>query len=112
MDNNWVAKAAAYIAFSAFGGMLGFIMRCLDRKQPVSFWRVSLEGASAAFVGLLVLLLCNAVHLSQEWTGVIVGVCGWLGASATIRLLESVVRNKLGIGQGPPPEEEQNVSQP
>lgn len=95
MDNWWI-KAGAYVAFSAIGGMLGFTMRVVDSKQPFKIWRCLLEGASAAFVGLLVLMICEAMHLNQQWTGVIVGVCGWLGASATIRMLESLIRNKLG----------------
>lgn len=96
LTDNWWIKATAYVAFSAVGGMLGFIMRSIDSKQPFKIWRCLVEGASAAFVGLLVLLICQAMNLSPQWTGVIVGVCGWLGASATIRMLESVVRNKLG----------------
>lgn len=96
VTDNWWIKAGAYVAFSAVGGMLGFLMRSVDGKQPFRIWRCLLEGAGAAFVGLLVLLICQAMNLSPQWTGVIVGVCGWLGASATIRMLESVVRNKLG----------------
>lgn len=96
VTDNWWVKAGAYVAFSAVGGMLGFLMRSIDRKETFNFWRCLLEGAGAAFVGLLVLFICQAMGLSQQWTGVIVGVCGWLGASATIRMLESVVRNKLG----------------
>lgn len=95
-NDNWWARAAAYTLFSAIGGMLGFTMRTMDGKQPFMIWRALVEGASAAFVGLLVLLACEAINLSPQWTGVIVGVCGWLGASATIRMLESIVRRKLG----------------
>lgn len=102
LQDNWWLKTAAYLAFSAIGGMLGFTMRSLDGKQPLvkfSFWRCLVEGAAAAFVGLLVLFICQAMNLGAQWTGVIVGVCGWLGASATIRMLESVVRSKLGANQ-------------
>lgn len=98
LNDNWWVRAAAYAGFSAVGGMIGFTMRALDGKQPqpFSFWRCMVEGAAAAFVGCLVLLICEAMNLSPQWTGVIVGVCGWLGASATIRMLESLIRNKLG----------------
>lgn len=96
MDNWWV-KAAAYVTFSAIGGMLGFTMRTMDGKQPFKIWRCIVEGMSAAFVGLLVLLICQATNLGPQWTGVIVGVCGWLGASATIRMIEGLVRKRLGV---------------
>lgn len=96
MLDNWWIRAAGYTAFSAIGGMVGFTMRSADAKQPFNFLRCVLEGAGAAFVGVLVMLLCEAMKLSPQWTGVVVGVCGWLGASTTIRILESVIRNKLG----------------
>lgn len=103
IENNWFLKAAAYCTFSAAGGMLGFALRTINKKQPLAFGRCALEGVSAAFVGLLVLMACDAMHLSPQWTGVIVGVCGWLGATATIVMLENVVRNKLGLGSSEPP---------
>lgn len=111
LTDNWWVRAAAYTAFSAIGGMLGFTMRAMDGKQKEKFsiWRCLVEGAAAAFVGFLVLMICEAMNLSPQWTGVIVGVCGWLGASATIRMLETVVRNKLGA---PPPEVSEDVSKP
>lgn len=95
--DNWWIRAAAYTAFSAMGGMIGYTMRTLDAKQPFKLWRIIVEGSGAAFVGVLVMLVCEALNLGQQWTGVIVGVCGWLGASTTIRILESLVRNKLGV---------------
>lgn len=99
MSDNWFIKASAYVAFSAIGGMLGFAMRQVDSKQPFNILRCVLEGAGAAFVGMLVLLMCQAMNLSPQWTGVIVGVCGWLGASASIRMLEGIVRNRIGASQ-------------
>lgn len=95
---SWGLKAAVYTLFAVFGGIMGYLMRSLDNNQNKINWsRALIEGASAGFVGLLVTLLCDAIHLSESWTGVIVGVSGWLGANATIRMLESVVLNKLGI---------------
>lgn len=90
-------KLLAYAAFAAIGGVLGHIMRALDRKEAVNKTRAAIEGVSAGFVGLIVMLVCQALNLSEPWTGVIVGVCGWLGANATIRILEVLVYKKLGI---------------
>lgn len=93
----WWFKAFAYAAFSSLGGVLGHLMRSLDKPGKISWGRCIVEGIAAGFVGLLVLLMCQAMDLSEQWTGVIVGVSGWLGASATIRMLEIVIRKRLGV---------------
>lgn len=101
-DLNWFLKAAAYAVFSSLGGVLGHLMRSVDKKQKVTFGRTAMEGLAAGFVGLLVLLLCQAMGLSEQWTGVVVGVSGWLGASATIRMLEAAVRKRLSLPKETP----------
>lgn len=95
--DSWWIKATAYALFAAFGGMMGHLMRFIDSGNKISWPRAALEGCAAGFVGLIVFLVCQAMDLSEQWTGVIVGVCGWLGANATIRMLETVVTKKLGI---------------
>lgn len=94
---SWWVKAILYAALATFGGFLGHIMRSLDRSTPVSYSRAIIEGLAAGFVGLLVMLMCNALNLSEQWTGVIVGVSGWLGANASIRMLEKKVFKQLGL---------------
>ena len=94
----WWIKAIVYGLFATFGGVMGHLLRTMDEKNPIHWGRTSLQGAAAGFVGLLVFLVCRAMLLSEEWTAVIVGVCGWLGANATIKVLEKLVFNKLGIG--------------
>lgn len=96
---NWGVRAAAYTVFAAFGGLMGHLMRTIDKKEKISWGRAALEGFAAGFVGLIVLFMCNAMRLSEQWTGVIVGVSGWLGASVTIRMLEGIVRKKIGADQ-------------
>lgn len=95
----WWLKALLYAAFAALGGLLGHIMRAIDKKETIIPIRAVCEGIAAGFVGLLVMLLCMATGLSEQWTGVIVGVCGWLGANATIRILETLVYKKLGLNR-------------
>lgn len=98
-DLIWIWKAAAYAAFSALGGILGHLMRAIEKRQKISVLRCAIEGVAAGFVGLLVLMLCQASGMSEQWTGVVVGVSGWLGASATIRMLESAVHKRLGVNK-------------
>lgn len=93
-------KAILYAALATFGGFLGHIMRALDKSTPISYGRACVEGLAAGFVGLLVMLMCSATNMSDQWTGVIVGVSGWLGANASIRMLEKLVFKKLGINTG------------
>jgi len=90
-------RAVAYTLFAAFGGVMGHLMRTIDKKEKIVWGRAAVEGLAAGFVGLIVLLICGAMELGEQWTGVIVGVSGWLGANATIRMLEGMVRKKLGI---------------
>ncbi len=96
-DESSLIRTLAYSAFAALGGLLGHFVRAVEKRQKIYLWRAVLEGVSAGFVGLLMLFLCDAMGLSKQWTGVIVGVSGWLGPSATIRLLELLVRRKLNL---------------
>lgn len=95
----WRTKALLYVLFSAIGGFLGYIMRALDARVHVHWGRAFAESFAAGFVGTLTFLLCNSMALSDQWTGVIVGVSGWLGANATIGILSKVVLKKLGVDE-------------
>jgi len=86
-----------YPLFACVGGALGHVLRTLDAGGPISLWRTLLESMAAGFVGILVMLICQQLHLSPQWTGVCVGVCGWLGATVSIRMLERLVRARLGV---------------
>lgn len=96
----WWLWLFGYAFFAAFGGALGYIMRTLDAKSPVLWWRVLFEMLCAAFAGILVVFICQAMGMSTQWTGVVVGVFGWLGGSAAMRYLETVVTKKIGARDG------------
>lgn len=99
MKDRWwwpLAEALFYFVFAGFAGAIGYALRQLNSNLPVLWKRVWLEAAGAAFVGFLVYQLCLALDLSREWTGVVVGVCGWLGSSATISMLEPIIHRVLG----------------
>jgi len=95
-------RMASYAVFASVGGMLGYTMRMLEHGNPIKLPMAMMEGLASGFVGLLVYMLCESLHLSAQWTGVIVGVSGWLGANATLRILEIVVYRKLGINKDEP----------
>lgn len=92
-----VLQVFGYASFAAFGGLLGHLMRTIDKGEKINWGKAIMEGLAAGFVGLIVLLACRALHLDEMWTGVIVGVAGWMGANTTILLLEKLVFKKLGI---------------
>lgn len=103
-DTRWWLKLAAYIALAIVGGILGYLMRALENGHKPSLLRSLLEGLAAGFTGLLLLLLCQVSGIGPEMTGVIVGIGGWLGASATIRKIEPLVFKPLGGRDGNPPD--------
>jgi len=92
-------NTAFYALLSAAGGSLGYLFRQLTSNAKISWGRATIEGMGAGFVGFPVLWLCQAMGLSQQWTGVIVAVCGWLGATATIGIFQKIIEKKLGVNQ-------------
>ena len=86
-----------YIALAVFAGAIGHIQRNTANGKPVLFWRVVMEAAGAGLVGYILMLICLEVGLSSNWTGAVVGTGGWLGASASIRIIERYVFRKLGV---------------
>ena len=94
--SDWLASVG-YTLLAAFGGLLGYIMREHDKGNKLSAMRAATEAVSSGFVGFLVMLLCRAMELDPLWHGFVVGIFGWLGANVSIRLLERLVYEKLGI---------------
>lgn len=90
-------QAFGYALLAGIGGFLGYLMRMVDNSKDVVVTHAILEAFSAGFVGLLVLFTCQVFGIPPTLTGVLVGISGWLGASASIRVLEVIVYDKLGI---------------
>jgi hypothetical protein len=93
---DWVI-AAAYTVLDALGGLLGHAMREHDLGRKVQLRSALVESLSSGFIGFLTLLLCRAMSVDPLWSGFIVGIFGWLGARVSIRLLEKIVYNRLGV---------------
>lgn len=92
-----ILRTAFFVALATVGGFIGHIMRTIDSRVKIQWINAIIQGIGAGFVGLLVLFLCDANNFSDQWTGLMVGVCGWLGANASIRVLEAVVFKRLGL---------------
>jgi hypothetical protein len=85
------------ILLACVAGLLGYLMRTYRLGQKVRLINCVIETASSGFVGYLAYLLMIAAKMDPNWIGPIVGVMGWMGANASIRLLETLVRRKLGV---------------
>lgn len=83
---------ALLVLLAAVGGLIGSTIRMLDQKCKISWFVVAVETLASAFSGVIVMLLCQALGFSLQWTGVIVGVCGWFGGRTTMLWLEKRVR--------------------
>lgn len=76
---------------------MGHLMRVIERGEKINYPRACVEGLGAAFVGVMFMLMCQAIGLSEHWTGVVVGMSGWMGANASVKVVEILVYRKLGI---------------
>lgn len=94
--SDWLTSVG-YTLLAAVGGLLGYIMREHDKGNELSALRALTESVSSGFVGFLVMLLCRAMAVDPLWSGFVVGIFGWLGANVSIRLLERLVYERLGI---------------
>lgn len=92
-----ILEIIIYAAFAGVAGLLGHTLRTLESGGRLTMFRSMAEMAGAALVGVLTLMACKAMDLDTMWTGVTVGVMAWLGANASIRVLEKMVYQRLGI---------------
>lgn len=94
---NWYIKALAFTLFAVLAGFLGHMMRTFEAKDKFSWTILIIKSLSAGLTGFMMFLLCIALNFSDIWTGIIVGVFGWLGADATIQVLKSFVYSMLKV---------------
>ncbi len=86
-----------YAAFSGAGGVIGYACRTMQSGGSIKWARALTEGLSAAFIGIIVTFICKEMKLDAGWTGAIVGIAGWIGATASVKIIEAIVANRLGI---------------
>ncbi len=94
-------QTALYTLLAAVAGGLGYITRSMQHGLRPGLMRTLVEAGSAGFVGVMTLWACEATGMPQNWTGVTVGVLGWLGSSASIQLLEKLVYKNIGLPPRP-----------
>src|SRR5690606_3855986 len=94
--SDWLSLLG-HALLAAVGGLLGYVMREHDRGHRLQMWRAVTEALSSGFVGLLVMLLCRAMEIDPLWSGFVAGLFGWLGANASIRMLERIAYEKFGL---------------
>lgn len=90
--------ALMLVLLAAVGGLLGSAIRMLDTSESIQWGVIVIETLASAFSGVIVMLLCQALGLSIQMTGVVVGVCGWFGGRTTMLWLEKRVRHILEGG--------------
>lgn len=101
-DSEEGRKTIAFVLLAGSAGLLGHLMRVVESEGKIRWLVAALEGLSSGFVGFLAVLMCKAMGLSYEWTGVVVGILGWLGAAVSVRMIESIIRKRLGLTEGIP----------
>lgn len=95
--DSWIVRALAYVSLSTIGGIIGYILRSMENRKKILISHLLARAAGSMFAGFIILLLCQAMALDYIWTGVVVGLFGWLGADVSIKLVETFVFKKLGI---------------
>ena len=94
----WWLSTVLFILLACAGGMLGAVVRMVDGKEKINWFIVTIETAASGFSGFIVMLLCQQLTLNLQWTGIIVGVCGWVGGRTTMLWLEKRVRKVVEGG--------------
>jgi hypothetical protein len=89
--------ASALVLLSAIGGLLGHVVRMMDRRLRIDPKFALVRTLSSAFFGYLVLLACQEQQLSQNWTGVFVGLSGWFGTDLAALILRSWLMEHVGL---------------
>lgn len=88
---------AFFTGLAAIGGFLGYVTRQVSRGETVRLTNAFVEALGSGFLGFICLLICKAMGLDTNWTGAIVGIMGWIGATAAGAVLERIIRARLGV---------------
>lgn len=87
-----------FAIFAGAGGMLSYLLKSISRNEQPKITRAIIEALSSAFVGLIAMLACKGMDVDVYWSGVIVGVFGWIGAETSMLVFTRIVKLRLGLG--------------
>lgn len=89
--------AAILSLFSLAGGLVGSAMRTADRKEPfkLSLWLT--EGASAGFIGMIVMLAGMGAGMKFEYLGAACGIMALIGSKAAMQVLKAIALKRANI---------------
>lgn len=89
-------KHVADLAQAVVAGIGGMIAALL-RRETTGVFHTILVGAGAMFLGFIVAKLCRISGLNEDASIIFTALSGWLGANRTSNILESILKNKLGL---------------
>ena len=92
-----IIEGVLFTFFAATGGLLAYLLRAVHSNERPKWLTALAEFLASGFVGVLAMLACKAAGFNWMWSGLVVGVFGWLGAETSIMVLRKLVESKLGI---------------
>ena len=95
--DHWWVKAIAFTVLAIIAGAVGHLFRTFESGEKISATIVLIKTLAAGVTGFLMYLLCLALNFNDIWSGIIVGVFGWLGADTTISVLKGFVYNMMKV---------------
>lgn len=91
------SKEVEAITVAAIAGLLGYLMRTIQSGRRIRALQAVVETAAAGLVGYMACHLCEGLGIGREWSSVIIGVLGWVGASGSVVILQRLAFRRFGI---------------
>lgn len=95
--NPETAKSLFYTAIAGVGGALGYIYRETRAGRIIRLARVLLSAFLAAFIGFHMILVYQAMDLSEQMIGALNGFTAILGVEFALYLFEKLLFKHLGL---------------
>lgn len=83
------------IGISVWGGTVSYLHKVNKHSLHFSLFKLAAELITAAFVGVITYLLCQASNISMPITAALVGISGHMGTRALF-LIEKKYENFFG----------------